>query len=100
MHARWLPAASWEEAGADVRLSEHPPTWHGDDGLRQALRRLGRPSMRYTIGWNGPLPPFEGYWWDSRFANTTAVVRDVCSLLKNDLAHLFSALPSNELPRS
>jgi len=99
MHASWLPAASWEEAGANVRFADTPPAWRGDNGLRKALQRLGRPASRYTIGWNGPLPSFEGQWWDGRFSNTTALVREVCSILKKDFEYLFSALPSHELTR-
>jgi hypothetical protein len=97
VHASWRPVASWGEAGADVRFADSPPPWRGDNGIREALRKFGRPASRYTIGWNGPMPSFEGYEWDRHFPNTTAVVREVCSSLKKDILHLFSALPSQEV---
>ena len=100
MHARWLPTVSWNDAGADVRIADSSPAWRNDDDLRESLQRLGRPADRYTIEWNGPLPSFEGYWWDGRFPSTTALVREVCSLIQKELEYLFSALPSNELTRN
>jgi Type I restriction enzyme R protein N terminus (HSDR_N) len=96
VHGKWRPVASWDEAGADVRFADCPHPWSDDNGLREALEKLGRPANRYTIEWNGPMPSFEGYWWDGRFPCATALVREVCSLLKEDIEHLFSALPSHE----
>ncbi len=98
MHARWTPTISWECAGADVRLAQSAPAWINDVSLRECLQKLGRPADRFTIEWNGPLPSFEGYWWDGRFPSTTALVREVCDLVKKEIEYLFSALPSNELP--
>jgi len=94
--ARWLPAATWDLAGADVEVSDTAPRWHGDEGLHDALVKLGRPADRYGIGWSGILPTFEGSWWDGRSSNTTAIVREVCSELKKEIEYLFSALPTNE----
>jgi hypothetical protein len=42
------------------------------------------------------MPSFDGYWWDGRFQSATAVVREVCSLLKKDIEYLFSALPTRD----
>ncbi len=97
MHARWAPTVSWADAGADVRFADYSPAWHDDAHLRESLQKLGRPADRFIIGWNGPLPSFEGYWWDGRFPSTTALVREVCDLVKKEIEYLFSALPSNEL---
>jgi hypothetical protein len=92
-----LPVASWREAGADVRFADIPPPWRGDKDVREALEKLKRPADRYPIQWNGPMPSFEGHWWDGRFQSATAVVREVCSLIKEDIKHLFSALPSHDV---
>jgi hypothetical protein len=97
MTARWQPVASWQDAGADVRFANIIPPWCGDNDLRKALEQLGRPADRYTIESMGPVPSFEGYWTDGRSPSTTAIVRAVCSLLKNDIEYLFSQLPSHEL---
>jgi len=78
IHANWLPVASWDDAGADVRFADSPPPWRGDKDLREALEKLGRPANRYPIGWNGPMLSFDGYWWDGRFQSATAVAREVC----------------------
>jgi hypothetical protein len=97
MHARWAPTVSWVDAGADVRFADCSPAWPNDAHLRESLQKLGRPADRFIIEWNGPLPSFEGYWWDGRFPSTTALVREVCDLVKKEIEYLFSALPSNEL---
>lgn len=98
MHARWAPTISWEDAGADVRFAENAPAQNNDVSLRECLQKLGRRADRFTIGWSGALPSFEGYWWDGRFPSTTALVREVCDLVKKESEYLFSSLPSNELP--
>ena len=60
---RGEPVASRHDAGADVLFVDNPPPCGGDRGLGEALDKLGRPTDRYTIGWNGPMPSFDGYWW-------------------------------------
>lgn len=96
IHANWLPVASWNDAGADVRFADSPPPWRSDKDLPEALEKLKRSTNRYLIGWNGSMPSFDGYWWDGRFQSTTAVAREVCSLIKKEVEHLFSALPSHD----
>jgi hypothetical protein len=96
IHASWRPVASWGDAGADISFSDSPPPWRDERELVESLKRLGRPAERFTITSHGAMPTFDGYWWDERFQSTTAVVREVCSLLKKDIEYLFSALPSND----
>jgi hypothetical protein len=98
IHVNWLPVASWGDAGADVRFADNPPLWgrDRDNDLREALEKLKRPTNRYPISSFGPMPSFDGYWWDGRFQSATAVTREVCSLVKKEVEHLFSALPSHD----
>jgi hypothetical protein len=61
-----------------------------------ALQQLGRPADRYVIESVGPIPTSEGHWIDGQWQNTTAIVREVCSLVKKEIEYLFSQLPSHE----
>jgi hypothetical protein len=97
MWARWQPVRGWEDAGADILFADHFPVGCGDGHLRKALQEFGRPAQRYFIETTGPIPSFEGYWVDGRSLSTTAIVREVCGLVKSEIKYLFSQLSSHEL---
>jgi hypothetical protein len=90
-----LPTTSWDQAGADVRFSDHGPGFADFEEFQNALAKLGR-STSIFYGRSGftPLPNFDGRQWAGHFDGATTVVHEVCSMLKDELEGLFSAIPS------
>jgi hypothetical protein len=93
----WLPVATWNEAGADVTFSDRgvsPPDWK--EALDE-LARLNRPNSRVgRLGGFTQLSFYDGRQWNGHFDGATPVTHEVCSLLKDELKHLFEALPHSD----
>jgi hypothetical protein len=65
--------------------------------VREALAALNRPnSIVFRGSGFSPLPSFDGAQWDGRFDGATTVTHEVCSLLIEELDHIFSALPYDD----
>lgn len=91
------PVASWEEAGADVRFSDRGRMIDNSEDFRNTLVKLVRSESGF-YGHSGftPLPDFNGRQWTGHFDGATTVVHEVCSMLKDELKKLFSAIPYRE----
>jgi hypothetical protein len=94
---KMLPVGSWEEAGADVRFADHGPGFADVDEFRIALAKLGRAaSIFYGHSGFTQLPDFDGRQWAGNFDGATTVVHEVCSMLKDELTGLLSAIPFSD----
>jgi hypothetical protein len=97
VYFKWLPVLSWDQAGADVTFSERSIPFTDGADTREALAKLNRPNSRiYRIGGFSQLPFFDGRQWNGHFDGATTVTHEVCSLLTEELKHVFSALPSHD----
>jgi hypothetical protein len=89
-----LPVASWEEAGADVRFSDQSPAPSDFDEFPTELAKLGRSSSIFGGRWGFTgLSNFDGQDWTGHFDGGTTVAHEVRSMLKDELAKLFEAIP-------
>ncbi|MGB3317695.1 MAG: type I restriction enzyme HsdR N-terminal domain-containing protein [Sphingopyxis granuli] len=88
---RWLPVATWPEAGADVEISEEPISVR-DEGFREqaqaAFARLGRPGIAALSSGMSGVPDFSGYDWKGLFDGETPPFRLAFEMLKHDLDRL------------
>ena len=97
IYYKTLPIASWEQAGADVRFSDRAPGFADLKEFRDELSKVGRSkSIFYGQSGFSPLPGFDGRQSSGYFDGATPVVHEVCSMLKDELANLFSAIPHND----
>jgi hypothetical protein len=98
VYFRWTPVASWSEAGADVTFGDNPPAPVASDVTSAELAALGRPNERFSryAGFM-PLSDFTGRQWNHHFDGATPVMHEVCSLLKDELEHVFSAMPARDV---
>lgn len=97
IYYKMLPVASWESAGAAVQFSGGGPGLMDFEEFRSELAKLGRSkSMFFGHGGFTQLPQFDGRQWTGHFDGATTVVHEVCSMLKNELERLFSAIPSHD----
>jgi hypothetical protein len=95
-----LPAASWEQAGADVQFSVPGVGVRLQDTedyfaeFHDALAKFGRSNSTFygRMGFK-PMPYFDGTQYSGYFDGATSVVHEVCSILKDELTSLFSAIP-------
>jgi hypothetical protein len=97
LYYSWLPVASWEDAGAEVRFSDHGIPFGDGKDILDALVRLNRPSTYISrcSGWSA-VPNFDGRQRSGHFDGATPVMREVCSLLADEINHIFSALPLHD----
>ena len=94
---RWMPVATWNEAGADVTFTDQGMPFPDPKEAREALARLNRPSDRfYRFGGFTQLSFYDGRQWSNKYDGATTVTHEVCSLLTEELKHIFGALPSGD----
>jgi hypothetical protein len=97
VYFRWIPVESWDEAGADVTFSGSSVLLPDPEETRQALAKLNRPSsIVRRIGGFTRLSSYDGYQWNGYFDGATPVMHEVCSLLTDELRHLFGPLPHSD----
>jgi hypothetical protein len=93
----WLPVATWNDAGADVAFADRGvplPDWKG---ALDELARLNRPNSRIArFGGFTQMSFYDGRQWNGYFDGATSVTHEVCSLLEDELKHLFEALPHSD----
>jgi hypothetical protein len=95
---RWLPVATWDEAGADVTFSSVGEPFRTDDTeARDALAKFNRLNPHSSI-WTGfrEVPSYDGHNWHGYFDGATPVVHDVCKRLSDEIKSLFSELPHSD----
>ena len=80
-----------------MRFSDRGTGLGDPEEFREALAKLGRQTSGF-YGRTGftQLPNFDGTQWMGYFDGATPVVHEVCSMLKNELTELFSAIPYND----
>jgi hypothetical protein len=94
---RWMPVLTWEEAGADVTFTEQGSPFADSKETQAALARLNRPNDRFfRFAGFTPLSFYDGRQWNGHYDGATTVTHEVCSLLTEELKHVFSALPSGD----
>ncbi|MDX8357753.1 NACHT domain-containing protein [Sphingopyxis terrae] len=98
-HYRWLPVATWPEAGADVEISDERLSV-GDEGFREraqiAFARLRRPGIVALSSGMSGVPDFSGYDWKGLFDGETPPFRLAFEMLKHDLNRLVERAPSRD----
>jgi hypothetical protein len=99
---RWLPVKTWDEAGADLEfVSEQPKrfNWSSFSEIQEEVRKLGRLTKHTHIwGGSGIAPRFDGNSMNGGFDGETAVMREVCDYIKDDIKRLFEHCPGADIP--
>jgi Type I restriction enzyme R protein N terminus (HSDR_N) len=97
VYFHWLPVATWNDAGADVAFTDQGVSFPDGKEVFDELARLNRSSSRIDhFGGFTQLSLYDGRHWNGRFDGATSVTHEVCSLLKDELKHLFKALPHSD----
>src|SRR5580658_410468 len=94
VYFHWLPVATWKDAGADVAFADRSVPLRDWKEVHDELARLNRPNSRIgRFGGFTQMSFYDGSQWNGHFDGATPVTHEVCSLLKDELKHLFEALP-------
>lgn len=93
---RWIPVATWDEAGADVEISPTDDTWSTLDHFERAredFARLGREGQGALSMAQCSAPRFDGHSL-MRFSGETSTLRDAMLMLTDDLERIMGRAKS------